>query len=96
MVDPVIGKLGADQLVLLKDDTSVFIDNNGDLTYHHSFTWSDNPLAVGEWASKLLCRICLFLKTLSLFLTETDIVWGSQGVLFAVSFNFHTLLQGRI
>uniref|UniRef100_H2Y4V8 CNH domain-containing protein n=1 Tax=Ciona savignyi TaxID=51511 RepID=H2Y4V8_CIOSA len=53
-MEPVIGKLGVDQLILLKDETSVFIDSEGEVTNKNPFTWSDNPVAVEYYAPYLL------------------------------------------
>ena len=46
-MEPVMGRLDSDQLVLMKDDNSVFIDCNGNPTHKQSFTWSDNPVYLG-------------------------------------------------
>nr|XP_002129290.2 vam6/Vps39-like protein [Ciona intestinalis] len=45
-MEPVIGKIGSDQLILLKDETSVFINSEGEVVNKNSFVWSDVPLAV--------------------------------------------------
>nr|CAB3267641.1 vam6/Vps39-like protein [Phallusia mammillata] len=46
LMEPVIGKLDQQQLVLMKDETSIFINSDGDPTFKHAFTWSDNPLGI--------------------------------------------------
>ena len=46
-MEPVIGQLDSDQLIVMKDAESVFVDYNGAPTFKHSFKWSDIPTSVG-------------------------------------------------
>ncbi|CAK8694992.1 unnamed protein product [Clavelina lepadiformis] len=46
LLEPVIGNLGNDQVILMIDDRSVFVDSNGEPTYKHPFAWSDIPVIV--------------------------------------------------
>lgn len=48
-MEPVIGKLNSDELVLMKDEVSVFVNSDGDPTYKQSFTWSDNPITLSMY-----------------------------------------------
>ena len=49
MLEPVIGRLDSSQLVVMKDNNSVFIDWNGVPTYQQSFSWSDHPVFLGKF-----------------------------------------------
>ena len=46
-MEPVLGRLDSNQLVVMKDDVSVFIDCDGLPTYKQAFQWSENPIFVG-------------------------------------------------
>ena len=46
-MEPVLGRLDSEQLVVMKDDNSVFIDCNGAPTYQQSFPWSEAPTYLG-------------------------------------------------
>ena len=47
LMEPVLGRLDSEQLVVMKDDNSVFIDCNGAPTYQQSFPWSEAPTYLG-------------------------------------------------
>ena len=47
-MEPVVGQLDSNQLIVMKDDVSIFVDYNGFPTYKHSFYWSENPSTVSK------------------------------------------------
>lgn len=48
-LEPTIAKLPNGGLVLCRDDMSIITDNSGKHTSKQSITWSDTPIAIGEW-----------------------------------------------
>ena len=41
--------VGTNEIALQRDENSVFFNCAGEITYNHMVTWSETPIAVGQF-----------------------------------------------